>query len=150
MTTLALQAGPYRLLAVLDEAACPRTCAAVLDGLPFDGPLIHAHWSGEALRAPLGELDLGLPWEAATAYPAPGQLLLHPGGPGAPAEAEILLPYGPARIHSRAGPLVGNPFATLLSGLDALAELGRMALWEGAQRLTMEVARMEPPGDAPS
>jgi hypothetical protein len=139
MTTLALQAGPYRFLAVMEETACPRTCAAIREALPFEGRVIHAAWSGEALRAPLGGLDLGVPWEAATAHPAPGAILLHPGA-AAPSETELILVYGPARLYGRAGPIAANPFATLLSGLDKLAELGRAALQDGAQTLRIDLA----------
>lgn len=139
MTSLAVQAGPFRFLAVLEEARCPRTCAAIREALPFDGRVIHSRWSGEALWSPLGDLDLGVPWEDATSYPTPGQFLLHPGGPGSLSETEILLPYGACRFASKAGQLAGNPFATIVSGLDRLVELGRMALREGAQTLRMEL-----------
>ena len=48
--------------------------------LPYRERLIHVRWSGEACWIPLGGLDLGLGYESATSYPAPGQLLFHPGG----------------------------------------------------------------------
>jgi hypothetical protein len=138
MTSLAVQAGPWRFLAVMNEAACPRTCAAIRAALPFDGQVIHTRWSGEAVWSPLGDLDFGVGWEDAVRHPAPGQILLHPGGPGAISETELLIAYGAVSFGCKAGPLAGNPFATILSGLDKLAELGRMTLWEGAQRLTIE------------
>ncbi len=139
MTSLAIHAGPFRFLAVLEEARCPRTCTVIREALPFDGRIIHSRWSGEALWSPLGDLDLGVPWEDATSHPAPGQFLLYPGGPGSLSETEILLPYGPCRFASKAGQLAGNHFASIVSGLDRLAELGRMTLWEGAQGLRMEL-----------
>lgn len=140
MTTLAIQAGPFRFLAVLEEDACPRTCAMVREGLPFDGPLLHGAWSGEVLEAPLEGLDLRLPWEAPTVHPTPGTFLLRPGGSGALAGPALMVAYGPAMLSGRPGPLPANPFATLLSGLDKLAELGRLALREGAQPLRIALA----------
>ena len=140
MTTLAITAGPFRFLGVLNEAQCPLTCAKVREALPFDGSVIHVRWSGEAVWAPLGDLDFGVPYEDATCHPAPGQFLLFPGGKGKLSETEILLAYGPCSFASKAGPLAGNPFATIVSGLDKLKELGPMTLWKGAQTLKIELA----------
>ena len=61
---------------------------------------------------------------------APGYILLYPGGVS---ETEILFPYGACSFASKAGALAGNHFATVVEGLDGLRELGRRALWEGAQ-----------------
>jgi hypothetical protein len=36
------------------------------------------------------------------------------------------------------GQLAGNHFITVTSNLDKLAELGRLVLWEGAQRIRFE------------
>lgn len=140
MTALAITAGPFRFLGMLNEAQCPITCAKVKAALPFDGKIIHVRWSGEALWAPLGDLDLGVPYEDPTSYPAPGQFLLFPGGAGKISETEILLAYGPCRFASKAGQLAGNPFASIASGLDKLAELGPMALRQGEQTLKIELA----------
>ena len=57
----------------------------------------------------------------------------HPALPGGVSETEILFPYGSASFASKAGALAGNHFATVVEGLDGLRELGRRALWEGAQ-----------------
>jgi hypothetical protein len=98
--------------------------------LPYRERLIHVRWSGEACWIPLGDLDLGLGYENATSYPAPGQLLLHPGGVS---ETEILLAYGAVRFASRVGQLAGNHFLTIVEGAEQLPELGRLTLWQGAQ-----------------
>jgi hypothetical protein len=66
----------------------------------------------------------------ATCYPAPGQVLFYPGGVS---ETEILFPYGSTSFASKAGALAGNHFATVLQGVEQLPDLGRKALWEGAQ-----------------
>ena len=38
------------------------------------------------------------------------------------------------------GQLAGNHFITLTSGLENLATLGKLALWEGAQPIRFELA----------
>ena len=79
---------------------------------------------------PLGDTHMGVPAENQTSYPAPGQMILYPGGIS---ETEILLAYGGVRFASKVGQLAGNHFITIISPLDDLARLGKMALWEGAQ-----------------
>jgi hypothetical protein len=59
--------------------------------------------------------------------------VLYPGGVS---ETEILLAYGYVSFASKAGPLAGNHFATVVDGGENLAELGRTFLWEGAQEIT--------------
>src|SRR5271155_3164682 len=109
--------------------------------LPYQERLIHVRWSGEACWIPLGELDLGLGYENATSYPAPGQIILYPGGVS---ETEILLAYGAVRFASKVGQLAGNHFITLTSGLDNLYALGRKTLWEGAQKVRFEREEKNP------
>jgi hypothetical protein len=106
--------------------------------LPLEGKLVQARWSGEAAWVPLGwDLDLGLDPENATAYPAPGELLLYPGGLS---EVEILFPYGATAFGSKMGQLAGNHFATIESGRDRLADLGQAILWRGAQDVVFTLA----------
>lgn len=115
-----------------EEPAAPRTVAAFRRLLPFRNRLVQARWSGESAWIPLGDLELGLAHENATSYPAPGQVLLYPGGYS---ETEILFPYGATCFASKLGQLAGNHFLTLTEGLDQLPELGRRVLWEGAQEV---------------
>ena len=84
---------------------------------------------------PLGDLELGVPAEHATAYPLPGEVLLYPGGLS---ETELLLPYGRTHFASKAGVLAGNHFMTIVSGADQLPELGKLTLWKGAQPITID------------
>lgn len=91
--------------------------------------MVHARWSGEACWTPLGSCDVDLEVENPTSTPAPGQILLYPGGVS---ETEILIPYGPTRFACVGGPLVGAHLVSLDGDLQRLAELGRRALWEGA------------------
>jgi len=130
-----ITAGPFALTARFERAAAPRTCDKFASMLPYRERLIHVRWSGEACWIPLGDLDLGLGYENATSYPAPGQLLLYPGGVS---ETEILLAYGSVRFASKVGQLAGNHFLTIVAGTEQLPELGRLTLWHGAQPIAFE------------
>jgi hypothetical protein len=130
-----ITAGPFAFAARFERTAAPRTCDKFARMLPYRERLIHVRWSGEACWIPLGALDLGLGYENATSYPAPGQLLLHPGGVS---ETEILLAYGSVRFASKVGQLAGNHFLTIVAGTEQLPELGRLTLWQGAQPIEFE------------
>jgi Protein of unknown function (DUF3830) len=130
MTRIRITAGPFSFVARLEEAAAPRTCARFATLLPYRQRIIHVRWSGEACWIPLGELDLGLGYENHTSYPAPGQVLLYPGGIS---ETEILFAYGAVQFASKVGVLAGNHFLTVVEGNENLAGLGKKVLWEGAQ-----------------
>ena len=135
MADIRITAGSFAFTARFERAAAPRTCAKFASMLPYRERLIHVRWSGEACWIPLGDLDFGLGYENATSYPAPGQLLLHPGGIS---ETEILLAYGSVRFASKVGQLAGNHFLTIVAGTEHLPELGRLALWYGAQPIEFE------------
>ncbi len=129
---LEITAGGFSFVARLEEEAAPRTIAAFRTLLPLESRIIHVRWSGEGGWIPFGELDLGLAAENATCYPNPGELIFYPGGVS---ETEILLAYGYVSFASKAGPLAGNHFATIVEGGDNLRELGMKFLWEGAQEI---------------
>lgn len=135
MTKLTITAGPFTFGARLETEAAPKTCAAFLQRLPFDGQLVHVRWSGEGVWIPLGDYDFQVGYENHTSYPAPGQIILYPGGIS---ETEILLAYGGVHFASKMGQLAGNHFITLTSGLENLYELGRTVLWQGAQPIRFE------------
>lgn len=135
-TELKVTAGPFRFAARLETALAPQTCAYFASLLPYRQKLIHVRWSGEACWIPLGDENVSFSFENATSYPAPGQLIFYPGGFS---ETEILLAYGGVRFASKLGQLAGNHFLTLTDGLDKLPELGRLALWEGAQDVLFEM-----------
>jgi hypothetical protein len=132
---LEIAAGEYRFVARLEEELAPETVAAFRMLLPLESRIIHARWSGEACWIPFGELDVGVGPENAVCYPAPGHILWYPGGVS---ETEILFPYGSTSFASKAGPLAGNHFATVVESAEQLPELGRTALWEGAQPIRFE------------
>jgi hypothetical protein len=119
------------------EEAAPTTRPAFERLLPFRNKLIQARWSGESCWIPLGDLDVGLGVENATSYPAPGEILLYPGGYS---ETEILFPYGAACFASKLGQLAGNHFLTIIQGQEQLRELGRSILWEGAREIVFDRA----------
>jgi hypothetical protein len=127
--------GDFRFVARFEEKDAPATVAAFRAMLPLRTRIIHARWSGEAAWIPWGDLDVGLGPENATRYPSPGELLFYPGGVS---ETELLFPYGHAAFGSKAGPLAGNHFATIVEGGKRLRELGKLVLWEGAQEISFE------------
>ena len=130
---LQIVSGDFNFTARLEEEAAPQTVAAFRRLLPLDSKIIQARWSGQSAWIPFGDLDVGIGPENATSYPAPGQLLLYPGGIS---ETELLFPYGHCCFASKAGQLAGNHFATLVEGRENLAALGRLTLWEGAQPIS--------------
>jgi Protein of unknown function (DUF3830) len=135
MTTLRIKAGPYTFEAKLEEELAPKTCAKFKSMLPFTSKIIHVRWSGEGCWIPLGELDLGITYENHTSFPAPGDIIVYPGGIS---ETEILLAYGGVRFASKVGQLAGNHFLTITKGRENLVALGKMTLWEGAQDIVFE------------
>ena len=132
---LRIRVGSLMFTAQLESEAAPTTCAALDKLLPLTSKIVQARWSGESAWIPLGELEVGVGHENHTSYPAPGELLLYPGGYS---ETEILFPYGGTLFASKMGQLAGNHFATIVEGRNQLAELGRMVLWEGAQDIVIE------------
>ena len=121
----------------LEDKDAPKTVAAVRKMLPLRTKVIHCRWSGESTWIPMGDLRLGLEFENHTSHPAPGMLLLYPGGIS---ETEMLFPYGSTMFASKVGQLAGNHFATLTKGHEHLNELGRRTLWDGAQDIEIQEA----------
>ena len=137
MSDVGITAGPYTFTARFDRAAAPRTCAWFATLLPYRERIIHVRWSGEGCWIPLGDLDLGLSYENHTSYPAPGEIIVYPGGVS---ETEILLAYGGVHFASKVGQLAGNHFLTITEGRENLTPLGKMTLWQGAQDILFELA----------
>lgn len=137
MSDVVIDIGGEIFHASFERAAAPQTVARIEKMLPFSDRIIHVRWSGEACWIPMGERELGFGFENATSYPAPGQVIVYPGGrPDAVSETEILVAYGPCCFASKAGQLAGNHFLTITSGLDRLAKAGRSVLWDGAKPIT--------------
>ena len=121
----------------LESEKAPQTSAVFAARLPYESKVVHVRWSGEGVWIPLGDFDFGVGYENHTSHPAPGQILLYPGGIS---ETEILLAYGGVQFASKMGQLAGNHFITLTSNLDLLPEIGRRTLWQGAQDIRFEAA----------
>jgi hypothetical protein len=127
--------GQLEFIARLERERAPQTCGAFVDSLPFRSKIIQTRWSGEAAWIPLGSLDFGVPFENHTSHPAPGQILLYPGGIS---ETEILFPYGSTMFSSKVGQLAASHFLTIVKGIEHLPEMGRRVLWEGAQDIVFD------------
>ena len=135
---LRISVAGYELGARWEDGRSPRTVAFVKTMLPYDSKLIQARWSGQSAWIPMGDYDVGdLGPEDPTSYPAPGQLLLYPGGVS---EVEILFPYGDTCFASKAGQLAGNVFATVVEGTEHLQAIGELVLWQGAQAIRFDAA----------
>ena len=91
-TRLQVTAGPYVFAGMLEDERAPQTCAAFRGCCrsAADHPLALER---RGVWIPLGDLDVGVGFENATSHPAPGEILLYPGGTR---ETEILFPYGGA------------------------------------------------------
>ena len=135
MTNLRIKAGPYEFTARMEEEHAPKTCAKFLTLLPYRQQIIHVRWSGEGCWIPLGEFNFDLAYENHTSHPAPGDIILYPGGIS---ETEILLAYGAVSFSSKVGQLAGNHFLTITEGRENLTTLGKMTLWKGAQDIVFE------------
>lgn len=122
----------HKFQAVFEENKSPQSCEAFKKQMPFASKVVHVRWSGEGMWIPLGNMDFNVPYEDATSYPSPGQVLLYPKGKS---ETEILIAYGSVQFASKAGTLAGNHFATIVSDLDKLREIGVSTLWEGAKEI---------------
>lgn len=128
-------AAGFTFTGTFESELAPKTVAAFRARMPYESQIVHVRWSGEGVWVPLGDTDFGVTYENHTSHPAPGHIILYPGGIS---ETEILLAYGGVDFSSKMGQLAGNHFITLREGLENLAEVGRRALWEGAQPIRFE------------
>lgn len=135
MERIRIKAGRFEFIARFEYERAPQTCGKFRTMLPYKERIIHVRWSGEGCWIPLGDLDLGLAYENHTSYPAPGEIILYPGGIS---ETEILLAYGNVHFASKVGQLAGNHFLTIVEGGDQLPALGKCVLWQGAQDILFE------------
>jgi len=145
MTDLSIRVGDLNFSARWERGA-PRTREALRALLPLGSKLIHCRWSGEGCWIPFGHQKLPVGYENHTSHPAPGEIIVYTGDLS---EGEILIPYGGVTFSSKLGQLAGNHFATIVATAgdtsrdavgDALREMGRRALWDGAQDIVIEEA----------
>jgi hypothetical protein len=135
MERIRIKAAQFEFIARFENERAPKTCAKFKTMLPYKERIIHVRWSGEGCWIPLGELNLDLSYENHTSYPAPGEIIVYPGGIS---ETEILLAYGNVNFASKVGQLAGNHFLTVIEGREHLRPLGEMTLWRGAQEIVFE------------
>lgn len=126
----------HKFKAVFEENKSAQSCQAFKKVMPFKSKVVHVRWSGEGMWIPLGNMDFNVGYEDTTSYPTPGQILLYPKGKS---ETEILIAYGSVQFASKAGTLAGNHFATIVSELDKLREIGISTMWEGAKEVIFEL-----------
>ncbi|MGI9524457.1 MAG: DUF3830 family protein [Hyphomicrobiaceae bacterium] len=136
MIKLIVKVGHFTFDACLEEKLAPNTCAAFKASMPFTGEVVHVRWSGEGVWMPLGDREFGVGYENPTSHPAPGHIILYPGGIS---ETEILLAYGAVDFSSKIGQIAGNHFITLTSHLEDLPKMGNVVLWEGAQPIEFKL-----------
>ncbi len=143
MTDLSIRVGDLNFTARWEPDAS-ETCAAMRDLLPLRSRLIHCRWSGEGCWIPFGDEKLSVGYENHTSHPAPGEIIVYTGDLS---EGEILIAYGAVTFSSKLGQLAGNHFATIVSASgddnrdsirEMLLEMGRRALWDGAQEIVIE------------
>jgi hypothetical protein len=137
MTRLEIVVGDLRFKAHW-ELEAPQTIAAIRRMLPIESHVIHCRWSGESTWIPYGSFRPDIEYENHTSHPIPGMLAMYPGGIS---ECEIFFPYGACTASSKVGQLAANHFATVEPDegwQDRLREVGRRALWEGAQTIRIE------------
>src|SRR5271167_4245240 len=137
MERIRIKAAQFEFVAQFESERAPKTCAKFRSMLPYKERIIHVRWSGEGCWIPLGDLNLGLSYENHTSHPAPGDIILYPGGIS---ETEILLAYGAVCFASKVGQLAGNHFLTIVKGRENLPALGKLTLWKGAQDILFERA----------
>jgi hypothetical protein len=143
MTDLSIRVGDQNFTARWEPDA-PDTCAAMQALLPMRSKLIHCKWSGEGCWIPTGDDKLPVGYENHTSHPAPGEIIVYTGEIS---EGEVLIAYGAVDFSSKLGQLAGNHFASIVAVdgdfdhdvvREALRDMGRRVLWEGAQDITIE------------
>ncbi|MBY7144205.1 DUF3830 family protein [Virgibacillus sp. NKC19-3] len=137
MTHIKMKSGDFTFTARLDEEGTPETSKWFLKQLPFKISVIQAAWSGPAFFTDLNWIGFDVPFEKATSYPLPGQVIMYPGDERGNS-GEIYIPYGGNCFACPRGQLAGNPFLIITEGVEQLEVFGRKVRWEGAQEIAFE------------
>ncbi len=125
--------------ATLFEETAPKTAAAVLRALPFEGRAVHAQLSGDMFRmfehAPIPIEET----ENRQAFQAPGEIVYYP-----PIK-EIAIAYGAARFRGTAGFLYLTPLGAIDEHeLPRLAKTAERPMWDGSKRIQFRRAEAAP------
>jgi len=137
-------------LARLNEEDAPVTCEAIRRALPIRGRAIHDIWSGQIVFTFLEPTKV-LPFEGVSRTGAilPGDVFywyapenyLHGRPYGRNGYSEIAIAYGRDCFPmSTRGPKRVNVFATIIEGLEDVAEVCDSMVFEGERRLVIEGA----------
>jgi hypothetical protein len=151
-----LKASGVSGVAVLMDDRAPKTCDAVWSDLPIEGPVFHAKWANNEIYTIREPLAVEPGRENPTMMPIPGDLCyfyITPGDFVPPASnarhretgsIDLALFYGRENyLMGPMGPMPGNLFATLESGLPELAA-ACLRLWrEGTVGEQLVLERLE-------
>ena len=156
MGTLRIEVGDLHFTARWEPAA-PQTIEAIRRMLPIDSKLIHCRWSGESTWIPYGDFRPG--HRLREPHLAPRPRACSPCTPAASASARSSSRMAACTTSSKVGQLAANHFASVVPDdgwQDRLREVGRRALWEGAQpiripevELTMDPLQSSGPDHRP-
>jgi len=138
MTQLKMTSGSFEFIVQMEEGKAPESCKWFLTQLPFKTVMIQGAWSGNAVFSDLNGIAKEVPYESATSYPIPGQILLYSGDEKGNT-GEIYIAYGGNRFACPRGQLAGNHFLTIEKGGEQLQEFGRTVRWNGAQEIVFEL-----------
>ena len=116
--------------ATLFEETAPKTAAAMLKALPFEGRAVHAQLSGDMFRmfehAPIAVEET----ENRESFQYPGEIVYYP-----PIK-EIAIAYGGARFRGTAGFLYLTPLGIIDDDeLPRLAKTAERLQWDGSKRI---------------
>ena len=130
MARMEIVLGDEVFRATLSEETAPKTAAAVLKALPFEGRAVHAQLSGDMFRmfehAPIPIEEM----ENKQAFQAPGEIVYYP-----PIK-EIAIAYGAARFRGTAGFLYLTPLGAVdEQDLPRLAKTAQRLMWDGSKRI---------------
>lgn len=137
-------------LARLNEEDAPVTCEIIQKCLPMKGAAIHDIWSGQIVLLFIDPMKV-IPFEAVSRSGAihPGEIFywyspknyLHGKPYGRNGGSEIGIAYGrDCQPMCTRGPKRVNVFATIIEGLDDLADICNRMIYEGKKKLVIDEA----------
>ena len=122
MERIRIKAGKFDFVARFESERAPKTCAKFRTHAAVQGA---HHPCALERRRLLDSARRPRPraaYENHTSYPAPGEIILYPGGIS---ETEILVAYGGVHFASKVGQLAGNHFLTIVEGREQCARSAR-------------------------
>lgn len=138
MTTLDIEVGGVTFSGRLLTDRAPKTCAALLEALPFTGRAFHSTWSGNMIHT-LDPLPLAV---AETEDPIGFQ---HPGlVVYSPTRQELSICYGDARYRYSGGPEYVTPVAEIQGDLAPVIAAAARLQFEGAMPIALRPGTTAP------